>query len=567
MERLDRADNLAGGTAAPTQLGDYATFLRRQWWLIVMIALLGLGAGAAYTSWQTPLYTSVTEVLVTATGVDDQSALSNGRTRGEINLDTEAQLVTSTEVITLAGQTLRQEAPGDELAKQVRVSVPPNTEVLAIAFTSGSAERARLGAEAIAAAYLDNRSDAASAELAAQRFAREALLDSLRESLLEVTDTLAALPPESPLRAVSDAQVLSLNARISVLDAELSQLDVTPVSPGRVITAATLPKAPSSPVLPLNLAGGAMVGLLLGCGLAVLRHRSDHFVRASGDVTRRTGVPVLASIPQAAKPDRQILADVTSAAGLGYTRLRNVITTAVGPGQRVILVAAVAGDAGEVAANLVASLARTGGDVVLVSTDAASTAAFRLLMTGDSSGISEVLAGEMPAEDAMQGPAEPRNLQVLSLGRDPERAAALLQTPAAGELLATLSSTARYVVVEAPPTSTSGQAQTLAALADVVVVVVHNRSTRGEDLLDAADQFAAVRTPVLGCVVVPDQRVRGRRWFRTPAKAKGEADPPVLSSKDTVSSGQGPEDASQHRHHTSSSARKPSRRSASVSSS
>lgn len=549
----DRTGDTVGTTAAPAQLGDYATFLRRQWWLIGLIALLGVGLAAAYTSMQPRVYTSVTEVLVTATGADDQSVVANGRTRGEVNLDTEAQLVTSTEVTSLARQLLGEEESGDELANQVRVSVPPNTEVLAIAFTAASPKQARRGAEAIAGAYLANRTDAARAEQAAQRAARDGLLNSLTQSLAEVTGTLADLPPESAERAVAQAQVQSLSTQVSLLEAELSQLDMTPVTPGRIITAATLPKAPSSPVLPVNLAGGAMVGLLLGCGLAVLRHRSDRYVRAPGEVGRRAGLPVLASIPPLTRLDRYGLADATTAAGRSYTKLRNVITAAVSPGQRIILVSAVDGDAGEVTANLVTALARTGGDVVLVSADAASTAVFRLLMTSRIAGLSEVLTGEVQLTSALQAATEPSRLQVLAPGLDPRRAAALLQTQAAAELLATLSATAGYVVVEAPPTSSSGQAQTLAALADVAIVVVHTQLTRTEDILDAVDQFAAMRTPLLGSVVVPGKRVRP--WRRLGLFSDATATPVTESTMRQDSSdvppasvadrtGHGPESAS-----------------------
>ena len=114
----------------------------------------------------------------------------------------------------------------------------------------------------------------------------------------------------------------------------------------------------------INLAGGAMLGLLLGCGVALLRQRSDRNLRNPDEVTRLTGLPVLVSIPESSGA---WLADTTSVGGRAYVRLRNVLTARVANDARIILVAGIDGDGSEVADNLAATLARTGAEVILVS--------------------------------------------------------------------------------------------------------------------------------------------------------------------------------------------------------
>jgi len=288
----------------------------------------------------------------------------------------------------------------------------------------------------------------------------------------------------------------------------------------------------------INIAGGAMLELLLGCGVALLRQRSDRNLRNPDEVTRLTGLPVLVSIPESSGA---WLADTTSVAGRAYVRLRNVLTARIANDARIILVAGIDGDGSEVADNLAATLARTGAEVILVSTHGGSTTAQRLGLARRWAGLSEVLGGQAQTSDALQVPAGLKTLRVLIPGQDPERAADLLETEAATNLLSELRRLARFVILEAPPTASSGQAQTLAALADTVLVVVQTRTTSADDVNDAVEQFTAMRTPLIGGVLVPPGRqsrrqgrrpdpVQSQRPAQRPDKATAEPPAPATES-------------------------------------
>jgi hypothetical protein len=60
-----------------------------------------------------------------------------------------------------------------------------------------------------------------------------------------------------------------------------------------------------------------------------------------------------------------------------------------------------------------------------------------------------------------------------------------------------------YVVIEAPSTSSSADAQSLASLADAAILAVELRRARRPALLDATEQLRRVGTPLLGAVVLP----------------------------------------------------------------
>ena len=86
-----------GSGANAARLGDYFVLLRRQWLIILICLLLGIGAALAYLAWAPKEYRSTTSVLVTQMETDSSSERS-----ATINLDTEAQLVTSTETVARA---------------------------------------------------------------------------------------------------------------------------------------------------------------------------------------------------------------------------------------------------------------------------------------------------------------------------------------------------------------------------------------------------------------------------------------------------------------------------------
>jgi hypothetical protein len=67
------------------------------------------------------------------------------------------------------------------------------------------------------------------------------------------------------------------------------------------------------------------------------------------------------------------------------------------------------------------------------------------------------------------------------------------------------------VVVEAPSTTSGAEAQTMAGLADLAILVVTSEATRDEDVADARAQLEFVRTPILGTVVVGRERRARRR--------------------------------------------------------
>ena len=113
--------------------------------------------------------------------------------------------------------------------------------------------------------------------------------------LLKVTAN-AGTPQEA--QRLADAWVRALAPQVQAIENPegVEQAGVPQVLP---IEAAALPTAPISPRRTLNLALGALLGLMLGLGYALLRHTIDRKLRTKEDIQARFGVSVVGSIPVA----------------------------------------------------------------------------------------------------------------------------------------------------------------------------------------------------------------------------------------------------------------------------
>jgi Mrp family chromosome partitioning ATPase/uncharacterized protein involved in exopolysaccharide biosynthesis len=517
------------------QVADYGAMLRRRWWVLALGGLIGLLLAVEVLMLSSKTYVATAGVQVLPTGVDN-SSVAGGRTGGELNLDTEAQLVKSLDVATQAQKLLKVPDQPRDLAANVSVEVPPNTSVLNVSYSAPTPEDAQRSAQAFAQAYLDNRAAVATARLKKDVAALQKQVDVARKQLKEVTGKKAALPESSPERTDADAEEDILISRITELGADLSRLEAilgAEVSPGQVINSPELPTSPTDPDPRIYLPSGLLLGLLVGLGFAVLLQRVDKRVHNAADLRRSSGLPVLTTVP--INRLSSIAAGISthsSPAGQAFRRLRNLLVSRYSGSGQIVLVAGVAkGVSGSlVAANLASTLARAGSNTVLVCADLRSRSTLPLVGLEEDKGLAEVLIGSSELAKVRRSvPGLPR-LQVIGPGMvDAEE---WMQSEALVDLLQHLQEErSAFVVVEAPPTSVSADAQALAALADVVILAVERRHTLRRDVADAIDEFGRVGAEVLGSVLVAfTRRVirQARRQSAAPAPGgRGQPEPPA----------------------------------------
>ncbi|MET8833966.1 Wzz/FepE/Etk N-terminal domain-containing protein [Micromonospora sp. NPDC004540] len=479
----------------------YLGWLRRRWWILLLAAVLGLAGGLAVSQLQHARYTSSTSLLVRPL-----SAGAESNPNAKVNLDTEAQVVRSLVVAERAKGLMKVGTGSDQLVKSVTVTVPPNSQILQVAYEADSPAQAQSGSHAFAQAYLDLRKATAQKALENETTALKQQIADVNKQLSAVAGRIAAAPANSPERERAEADRNVLTNQLTSLNNRLSPLLSAESDPGEIISDARLPESPSSPNRTLNLASGMGAGLLLGIVLALVLDRLDTRIRRGRDISDRVGLPLLLELP-ARTPSLAVL-PATHKISRELGRLRNVLLSAVpepaqaGRGRQLLLCDGSAGSAaGFVAANLAAAYARTGQQVALITTKPDSALSS---ITGVAEGrhsLASVLRRDVPALKALAPLPGLGQLRVLVPGDlDAE-----IELPVSGllEILHELSARFDHVLIETAQPTLAVEAQALGRHVDAVIVVAETGRTRSGEITAALQQFEQVNAPVIGAVLAP----------------------------------------------------------------
>lgn len=500
---------------------DYTGVLRRRWWIVVVCAVIGVVGAYAYTQVAPKTYTASATVYVAATGADQANPGSSSKTTGPVNLNTEAALVTSGTVATLAGHLMHSPLTPYALAKQITVSVPPSSSLLTIACDAPTAQGAATCAQDFATAYLKNRSTSAADTINGQIKSLSSTATALQAQMGSLNGKIGALPKNSPTRAKDEATLSSDRARVNQLNSKLAALQSlgADTSGGHIVTAALVPAQPSSPKKSLVLPSGLAVGLIVGLILAFVWDRRDKRMHKSKDVERLLNLPVMLDLPARAFGNPLSIAGPRSATGRAFTELAQSVSASLGEGTHVLLVTgATPGPAGSlIASNLAATLARSYSDVVLVCADLSDTVAPDLFgVEAGSQGLAEIVAGTATVRDVACGiPALP-GLWVIPPGADPSLAVYNLQHDRVKALVSQLRRDARFVIIEAQASEDGADTFAVAEFADAALLAVEIPDTTQTEANLTIRRLRRMQTMVLGAAVLPPI---GRRFSVRPLRA------------------------------------------------
>lgn len=500
----------------------YLGWLRRRWWILLLAALLGTVGGLAVSQLENPRYTSTTSLLVRPLGSG-----AEGNANAKVNLDTEAQVVRSLVVGERARDLMKSTTPPDELVRSATVTVPPNSQVLQVAYEADSPAGAQAGSHAFAQAYLDLRRATAQRTLENETTALKQQIADVNKQMSAVAGRIAAAPSNSVERERAEADRNVLTNQLTSLNNRLSPLLSAGIDPGEIISDARLPRSPSSPNRTLNLASGMGAGLLLGIVLALVLDRLDTRVRRGRDITDRLGLPLLLELPPRVSTATVLPATHVVSRELG--RLRNVLISTVpvpetgaGTGRQLLICDASAGTAaGFVAANLAAAYARTGQQVALVTTKPDSTVSAMTGISGARHSLADVLRRDVTALKALTPVPGLGQLRVLvpgDLDADLE-----LPVGALLEILSELAARFDHVLIETARPTVAVEAQALGRHVDAVIMVAETGRTRSGEIAAALRQFEQVDAPVIGAVLAPRLPVPAA----APTRAKQPATPSV----------------------------------------
>jgi polysaccharide biosynthesis transport protein len=443
-------------------LEQYVRVLRAHWLLILASVVVCVGAAAAFAWTRTPIYAAKTQLFVSTGGApDDLSQTYQGGLFSQQRVLSYADIVSSPAVAQAVVEQLDLPETVQQLQSEIDASVPLNTVLINVTVKDRSPQRAK------------------------------AIADAVGEQFPRFVSTL-----EAPQAGRSSPVKVSVTSE--------AQLPTAPVSPRKVF----------------YLMFGALFGLALGVGGAVLREALDDRIRDEDDAAAIVGAPVLGSIAEDPDVKRRPLIvadDPASVRAEAYRRLRtNLRVLSVDRGAHSLVISSAVASEGKtlIVANLGVAFAQAGYRVILVDADLRQPKLAEVLGLSSTVGLTDVLVDMTPVEVALQTWRHGFPLEVLVSGsQPPPNPSELLSSERFASVLGLLTNRVDVVILDAPALLPVTDAAILARVTSGMILVTRAASTRTDQLETATQSLRAVDEQALGVVLnrVPLRRAWARR--------------------------------------------------------
>lgn len=275
-----------------------------------------------------------------------------------------------------------------------------------------------------------------------------------------------------------------------------------------VADAAPLPDDPVRPKPLLYVLIAAVLGLVIGMVLAVLRDRLDNRLRSAEEVEASFTIPVLGRIPRRGRSEQAQTA-FTEAFRVVRTNLQ--FASADEPPRTIAITSA---DEREGTTTLVTQLtlatASTGASVLVVEANLRRPGVqsfFRRKEPGPlTPGLSNYLVGGGSLEAAVHPTSVP-GVDFVPAGPPVPSLSGLLESERGRQALTELASAADVVLFDCPALRFGADAAALAARSDGVILVIDLQTATRGSVREALGRLEAVRARVLGFVLNHDTGV------------------------------------------------------------
>jgi capsular exopolysaccharide synthesis family protein len=506
---------------------------RRAPWIVLCFVLVA-GAAYGFSKHQTKKYTATASLVFSNNQLGQQVAgLPVASSNNQLaQQNTNLKLVQLGDMAAKTAGLLGEGLTKEKVSADLSVSAQGESNIVNVAATATS--------PALAAGIANTYTEQFVKE---QQNSNHAYYAS---ALRLVNKQLAALSPKE--RAGTAGLALQDRAQSLGVLAELRNGNV------QVAQAATVPTSPSSPKVSRNTALGAVLGLLLGLGVAFLLERFDRRIREPKDLEAVYGLPLLGVVPESdalARSARRkgdsggaIPASEAEAFHLIRAHLRYFN---VDKELRTLLVASAAPGDGKttVARHLASAAARMGGRVLLLEADLRRPTLAQQLDISSGPGISDVLIGAVLMNEAIQSVAldqalgegaSGRTLDVLVAGAAlPPNPGELIESHAMEVLLEGVRSAYDLVVIDTPPLTAVSDAFPLLRKVDGVIIVGRVGRNRRDVAERLHQTLAGAGAPLLGVIANGFKATRGSYGYSYDYSYTPDKQPPPKPAADITS--------------------------------
>ena len=259
------------------------------------------------------------------------------------------------------------------------------------------------------------------------------------------------------------------------------------------------------PDLTRNLMLATMVGLLLGCLLALGFEYLDDSLKVPEDIEKQLGLSILGVIPKLKDPQTPTIAlqDLRGAFTEAYRSVRTALQFSTDKGvPRVLLITSASPGEGKstTARALAQNIAELGRRVLIVDCDLRNPSLHRHFNADNSTGLTNFLAGGMKPMDLIQKTNMP-NLSYLSTGPLPPNPAELLMGSKLVSFLTVAVEKFDQIIIDGPPILGLADAPILANRATATLLVIEAGETRVAVARNAIKRIFAARGHLIGAVM------------------------------------------------------------------
>lgn len=340
-------------------------------------------------------------------------------------------------------------------------------------------------------------------------------LAQARNAYIQRSQTFPALEKQQlELQQKLDAAKTAYETLLNSLQ-EVQLAESQTVGSAQIIETALLPTTSSGQGLPLYVAGGLVAGSLAAIASAFLLDLIDKSVKTVKDAEVLLGYTLLGLIPRFSTTDdtagigsadqfsprlvtmRGTQPFICGAYQMLQANLKFISSDK--PLRSIVITSSVEQEGkSEVCANLAATMAQAGKQVLLVDADMRAPSQHHLWNVLNTVGLSHVLVGEGDLNRALIPIAD--NLTLLPAGVIPPNPLALLDSERMASLISSLAQQFDYVIFDTPPLVGAADSAVLGKSADGILLVVRPRHVDSASMMAAKSLISRSGADVLGFI-------------------------------------------------------------------
>ncbi|MDB5562839.1 MAG: ptk [Hyphomicrobiales bacterium] len=328
---------------------------------------------------------------------------------------------------------------------------------------------------------------------------------------------------------------------------EATQRTSFPIAEARIVTAATVPGTPSSPVAWLVLAAGTFLGGIVGVGVGGMREFNDRFVRTVDHLRSGVGMEYLGMVPllnakaetkpksagQHLLPHRvadlsgsiynyavehrmtqfaETLRSAKVAADLGLadtkSKVIGLVSLLPGEGKTTLCY------------NFASLVASTGASTLIIDADLRRPSLSRTVAPHCEAGLIEAVLGKVSMQQAMfLDPATGLNVLPIAIGAGALKSSDLLGSGAFADLLEEARQHYDYVILDLPPVAPVVDARAVSPHVDAFVLVVQWGSTSRQFLQSTLRAEPRIAEKCIG-TILNKADMRKLSLYKTPGSSE-----------------------------------------------